>query len=120
MRVHGLLERESAVAALRELVESARAGHGRSLFMLGDPGTGKTALVQLARQLADADMAVLSAHGVAGEGDFAFAYIEQILGTIDLDAPQADADPIELAGGRVDLVHNVARSQLREVARAGP
>ncbi len=40
-----LLERDDALAALAEAHEAAARGHGRVVFVTGEPGIGKTALV---------------------------------------------------------------------------
>src|SRR5262245_31273025 len=40
-----LLEREEALAALDEVREAAARGEGRTVFVSGEPGIGKTALV---------------------------------------------------------------------------
>jgi predicted ATPase len=41
-----LLERETGLAALAEYANDARRGHGRLVLVTGEPGIGKTALVQ--------------------------------------------------------------------------
>ena len=41
-----MLEREGAMAALRGLLAEARQRHGDALFVVGDPGLGKTAILE--------------------------------------------------------------------------
>src|SRR5262245_64740638 len=50
-----LLERESALASLAEYAAHARSGDGRLVFVSGEAGVGKSALVErLAADIADA------------------------------------------------------------------
>src|SRR5215472_5409467 len=86
MGVVGLQERESPrllgrdpeCAAIDRLLDDARAGAGGALVVRGEPGIGKSALLDYARQRA-APMAVLSASGVEAESDLAFAGLHELL-----------------------------------------
>ena len=49
MSVEPLLERESELVALVEAVEAARVGAGSFVFVAGEAGIGKTALVRALR-----------------------------------------------------------------------
>ena len=73
-----LLGRESECAAVDGLLENARAGMGGALVVRGEPGIGKSALLDYAR-LSAAPMAVLSAAGVEAESDLAFAGLHELL-----------------------------------------
>ena len=73
-----LLGRESERAGIDALLENARAGRSGALVVRGEPGIGKTALLDYARQQA-APMAVLSAAGVEAESDLAFAGLHELL-----------------------------------------
>jgi DNA-binding CsgD family transcriptional regulator len=73
-----LLGRDPECAAIDRLLDDARAGAGRALVVRGEPGIGKSALLDYARQRA-APMAVLSAAGVQAESDLAFAGLHELL-----------------------------------------
>src|SRR5207247_1098594 len=67
----GLLGRQREQEALRRLLDSARAGRGGVLVMHGDPGVGKTALLEQAVETG-LDFRVVRADGVEGERGRAF------------------------------------------------
>jgi MoxR-like ATPase len=73
-----LLGREAESGAIDTLLADVRVGIGRALAVRGEPGTGKTALLDYAKQRA-ARMAVLSAAGVEAESDLAFAGLHELL-----------------------------------------
>jgi len=73
-----LLGREAECAVIDRLLDAARAGAGGALVVRGEPGIGKSALLDYARQRA-APMAVLSASGVEAESDLAFAGLHELL-----------------------------------------
>jgi DNA-binding CsgD family transcriptional regulator len=73
-----LLGREPECAAIDTLLEDARAGSGGALVVRGEPGIGKSALLDYAAQRA-APMLVLSAAGVEAESDLAFAGLHELL-----------------------------------------
>src|SRR3954447_17040831 len=59
-----LFEREGEMRALDELVRAAAAGRGGLVSVEGSPGIGKSALLTLARERAEAsDVRVLCARG---------------------------------------------------------
>jgi DNA-binding CsgD family transcriptional regulator len=91
----GLIGRDNDVQLIDRLLEGARRGQSGSLVIRGEPGIGKTALLERAREQAD-DMVVLRAAGVDPESDLAFAglfgLLRPVLGRIkDLVQPQSDA-----------------------------
>ena len=82
-------------AAIDRLLDDARAGAGLALVVRGEPGIGKSALVDYARQRA-APMAVLPAAGVEAESDLAFAGLHGLLRPVlahlrELPQPQSAA-----------------------------
>jgi len=89
--------RRSERDALDRLVEAVRAGEGRALVVRGDPGAGKTVLMDhLAGRASDSGFRVARAVGVQSELEFAFAGLHQLcapmldhLGRIPV--PQHDA-----------------------------
>ena len=73
----GLLGRQREQEALGRLLEVARGGRGGVLAMHGDPGVGKTALLNHAIEVGP-DFRVVSAGGVEGEMELAFAALQQL------------------------------------------
>jgi DNA-binding CsgD family transcriptional regulator len=94
-RAAGLTDRRSERAALDRVVDAVRGGQSRVLVMRGDPGVGKTVLLDyLAGQARGCQVA--RAVGVQTEMELAFAGLHQVcapmLGRAEhLPAPQADA-----------------------------
>jgi DNA-binding CsgD family transcriptional regulator len=90
-----LLGRERERAALDQLLEAARDGNGGALVVHGEPGVGKTALLEDSVEKATTLRVVRSA-GVEGEMELPFAAVQQlcapILGLAErLPRPQRDA-----------------------------
>ena len=90
-----LYGRDAERAAIGALLEAARASQSGALVLRGEPGVGKTALLEDARERA-ADMYVLSAKGVESESELPFAALHQLLRPAlshldQLPAPQATA-----------------------------
>ena len=87
--------RSAECAALERLVASARAGESRVLVLRGEPGVGKTALLDyLAERAPECRIARVS--GVESEMEFAFAGLHQLCAPMvrqlgGLPKPQADA-----------------------------
>jgi DNA-binding CsgD family transcriptional regulator len=96
-----LLGRERERAALDRLVESARDGFGGALLVHGEPGVGKTALLDDSVERATTLRIVRSA-GVEGEMELPFAAVQQLCAPIlelgePLPPPQRAA--LEIAFG---------------------
>src|SRR6266481_9189361 len=90
-----LLGRLPERAALSQLLEAARAGRSGVLVMRGEPGVGKTALLDWAIGSA-ADLRVARVAGVESEMELAFAALQQMCAPMldkleDLPDPQRDA-----------------------------
>lgn len=90
-----LFGRDDEQAAIAGVVERARAGHSGALLVIGDAGTGKTALLDHAAHLA-VGMRVLRATCVESESELAFAGLHLLLRpAVDrlnvLPGPQAGA-----------------------------
>jgi len=95
-----LLGRERERAALDRLVEAARDGYGGALVVHGEPGVGKTALLDDAVEKAKSLRIVRSA-GVEGEMELPFASVQQLCAPIlalgdRLPRPQRDALDVAL------------------------
>src|SRR3954469_20518545 len=90
--LHG---RDAERALVGELLEAARHSQSSVLIVRGDPGVGKTALLDDARENA-VDLQVLVARGVESESELPFAALHQLLGPTlgllpDIPTPQANA-----------------------------
>src|ERR1700760_4642959 len=72
-----LLDRLPERAALSRLLEAARAGRSGVLVMRGEPGIGKTALLEYAVESA-AGLRVARVAGVESEMELAFAALQQL------------------------------------------
>ena len=85
----GLLERETEVASLGELVRDAAAGAARLAFVEGPAGIGKTRLVAEARRdAAEAGLRVLWARGGELEREFPFGVVRQLFEPALLNAAE--------------------------------
>ncbi|WP_327352361.1 ATP-binding protein [Streptomyces sp. NBC_01304] len=87
--------RESELSGIAELTAAARQGHSGTLVLRGDPGIGKTALLDHAASEA-ADLVVLRAAAVEAESQLPFATLQLLLTPalrhLDaIPAPQRDA-----------------------------
>jgi DNA-binding CsgD family transcriptional regulator len=91
----GLLDRHAEREAFDGLLESVRGGRSRVLVVRGEPGVGKTALLDYATESASG-FRVVRAVGVESEMELPFAALEQLcapmLGYLEhLPRPQQDA-----------------------------
>ncbi|TDW24350.1 helix-turn-helix transcriptional regulator [Kribbella kalugense] len=93
----GLLDRHVERRAVDQVLERAAAGESAVLVVRGEPGIGKTALLDYAVSRASAsDLRVVRAWGVESEMELAFAGLHQLcmpmLGRLEqLPKPQRDA-----------------------------
>jgi DNA-binding CsgD family transcriptional regulator len=75
-----LLERESELGALTDVVASAARGHGALAVVEGDPGIGKTTLLGAALDVASEDgLTLLRARGGELERELTFGVARQVL-----------------------------------------
>ncbi len=96
-----LYGRTGELERIDALLGQARGGIGGALIVVGEPGIGKTAVLDAARHAAS-DMLVLGATGVEAEARLPFAALGEIAtpvvdGMPDLPEPQADALATALA-----------------------
>ncbi|WP_167880408.1 AAA family ATPase [Nocardioides guangzhouensis] len=121
--------REREQAELHELVDRARAGRGSAMLLRGQPGVGKSALLEHAVSVA-ADVTVLRTRGVESEAPLPFAALHRLLRPVlghldDIPAPQASAlraafgETAESVGDR-HLVFLATLNLLSEVAGERP
>ena len=90
-----LLDRLPERAALSQLLDAARAGRSGVLVVRGEPGVGKTALLEYAIESA-AGLRVARVAGVESEMELAFAALQQLCAPMldklaGLPDPQRDA-----------------------------
>ena len=124
-----LLDRLPERAALSELLDAARAGRSGVLVMRGEPGVGKTALLEYVIGSA-AGLRVARVAGVESEMELAFAALHQLCAPMldkleDLPDPQREALGVAFGlntGAAPDrfLVGLAALSLLSEVAEQQP
>lgn len=91
----GLIGRHAECVALEQLLTRVRAGESRVLVLHGEPGVGKTALLDYVGERA-AGCRVIRASGVESEMELAYAAVHQLcaamLDRLDyLPVPQRDA-----------------------------
>jgi hypothetical protein len=95
--VNGLTGRRAERDALDDVVEAARAGRGPVLVIRGDPGVGKTMLLEyLAGRACDSGCRLARAAGVQSEMELVFAGLHQLCRPMlsraeGLPGPQRDA-----------------------------
>jgi DNA-binding CsgD family transcriptional regulator len=102
-----VLGRETELAQLSELLESARSGRGGALVIRGDPGVGKTLLLGAAAESAT-DFHVLSVAGVQSESDLAFGALSTLLRPVLSGIgglPRVQADSLGAAVGLSSSAH---------------
>ena len=76
-----VLGRQREREVLERLLDDARAGHGGALVLYGEPGVGKTALLDLAVELGG-NCKVVRTAGVEGETELPYAALQQVSGPI--------------------------------------
>src|SRR3954454_6792858 len=121
--------RRSECETLDRLLGHVRAGKSRALVLRGEPGVGKTALLEYTIESAP-DFRVARAVGVESEMELAFAALQQLCAPLldrleRLPPPQRDALATAFglsAGGAPDrfLVGLAALSLLSEVSEKQP
>ena len=107
MAVAGLVERDGALAAIGPVLAAARAGRPAALFVLGDAGMGKSAVLGEVVTAAGG-FEVLAARGERAEVSLPFGYLTQALagaGAADLLVSTSDLPAEERAAA--------ARTRLR-------
>jgi DNA-binding CsgD family transcriptional regulator len=124
-----LVGRNRECATIDELLEGALAGESGSLIVRGEPGIGKSALLDYAAARAD-EMQLLTTAGVEAEADLAFAglygLLRPILGRL-CELPELQANALSGALGLAPstgsdrfLVSAAVLGLLAEAAEEGP
>ena len=106
------------------LLNDARSGRSGAAVLVGEPGAGKSALLELVRAAAEG-MTVLEARGVESEATLPFAALHQLLRPVfelleRLPAPQASAlrAAFALKGGGAPDLYRVPLAVLTLLAEA--
>ncbi|MCX5335992.1 MULTISPECIES: AAA family ATPase [unclassified Streptomyces] len=91
-----LYGRRQEQAALDRILDGARQGSGATMMLWGDPGIGKTALLEYVAESAAADFTVLRCGGTRLESGLTFAALHELLWPVKeristLPEPQANA-----------------------------
>src|ERR1700740_2975874 len=128
-RASGLTDRRAECGVLDRLINAVRAGGSRVLVVRGEPGVGKSALLDYLAGRA-AGCRVVRAAGVESEMELAFAGLHQLLAPVldradALPVPQRDAlkTALGVSTGRVPdhfLVGLAVLGLLSEVAGERP
>lgn len=96
-----MVGRERELGAIGRLLDGARARRSGAVLLVGEPGIGKTTLLEVARTMAS-DFTCLGAHGVESESVLAYAGLLQLLNPVrDLlsEVPEAQAAALRGALG---------------------
>jgi len=80
-------ERDGTLRAIDGLLSEARAGRGRSLFIVGEAGLGKTTMVERAAAAAGDQFRVSIGRGDAAESSLPFGVIDQALRKLGFRSP---------------------------------
>ncbi|MBL1075452.1 AAA family ATPase [Nocardia sp. 2] len=125
-----LYGRSEELRRITALLETARRGGSGALALIGEPGEGKSVLLDQAAALVDPGWRVLRCAGVESESELPFAGLQSLLHPEmhrldELPAPHAAALRCAFGlsgGGTTDrfAVGSAAVSLLAEVAAAGP
>ena len=91
LQAERLVGRQRERAVLERLLDSARDGHGATLVVYGDPGVGKTALLEYAVE-AGQDFRLVRTAGVEGEMELDYAALQQLCSPL-LDLVERLPDP---------------------------
>src|SRR4051812_9207567 len=94
-----LVERERDLAAIRDMIDAAAAGHRRTVLVEGPPGIRKTAVLAAAGdQARDRKLRVLASVGGELEQDLPFTIVRQLF-----EPPLRTENRAELLAGAAGL-----------------
>jgi DNA-binding NarL/FixJ family response regulator/tetratricopeptide (TPR) repeat protein len=97
-----LLGRESELTEIDGLLTDASEGRGRALLILGEAGIGKTALLDAARERADA-LRVIEVAGIEAEADLPYSALGEITAPLLDDLPTLPTAQAEAIGAALAL-----------------
>lgn len=112
-------ERDDITAAIVRLLDQTRAGCGGALFILGEPGLGKTTSLEQASRLAEVDHRLGLGRGEVMETSLPFGLLSQVFGGLGgRDVLLGDCPP-GVGDARASRFYTVWR-WLEDLARIGP
>ena len=124
-----LVARDSEMDRIRAFLSAARTDGG-ALLVTGEPGVGKTELLDAASEVASVDFRIVRAAGVEFEAGISFSGLNQVLLPLLAELPQlpqVHRDALNVALGFSDgapptrlVVSNAALVLLRQAARSRP
>ena len=117
-----MLERESALAAVSEVLTAARAGRGRALFVIGEAGLGKTTILTAATGQAGDQFRVGSGRGGFGRAAVPFGLVAEALGPLAGDGVVEDElmKPSRGSGSPASVRLYVTFMLIRQLAASAP
>src|SRR6202521_3769710 len=80
-------ERDATLGAIEHLLSEAREGHGRSLFIVGEAGPGKTTMLERASAAGRDQFRISIGRGDAAESSLPFGVIDQALRGLGFRSP---------------------------------
>jgi DNA-binding CsgD family transcriptional regulator len=80
-------ERDATLGAIEHLLSDAREGHGRSLFIVGEAGLGKTTMLDRASAAGRDEFRISIGRGDAAESSLPFGVIDQALRGLGFKGP---------------------------------
>ena len=80
-------ERDATLGAIEHLLSEARQGHGRSLFIVGEAGLGKTTMLERAAAAGRDRFRISIGRGDAAESSLPFGVIDQALRGLGFKSP---------------------------------
>jgi DNA-binding NarL/FixJ family response regulator len=80
-------EREATVGTIERVLTEARQGQGRSLFIVGEAGLGKTTMLERASAMARGQFQISIGRGDAAESTLPFGIIDQALRGLGFRSP---------------------------------
>ncbi|HXN03614.1 MAG TPA: AAA family ATPase [Candidatus Acidoferrum sp.] len=80
-------ERDATLGAIEHLLSEAREGHGRSLFIVGEAGLGKTTMLERASAAGRDQFRISIGRGDAAESSLPFGVIDQALRRLGFKGP---------------------------------
>src|SRR6266571_6576890 len=80
-------ERDGTLGAIERLLSAAQEGRGRSLFIVGEPGLGKTTMIDRAQQGVAGSFRIGIGRGDAAESSLPFGVIDQALRGLGFRGP---------------------------------
>jgi tetratricopeptide (TPR) repeat protein len=120
-----LVGRQEECIRLDRFLDGVRAGEGAALVLRGEPGVGKSSLLDYAARAAASDFSIVRATGVEGEADLPYSSLHQLClpfrsEIAELPPPQREALGVAfgLQGGAVPQRYHAALAVLSLLSEA--